>query len=374
MKKRLLFILMVLFLIPFININAASINRVDVSGTNSAKVGDKFSLTFHIGYSGIQRGSNNTMGVGGVLYNISFDDSVFLITNISSNGFDTQIGSSNGEYYIVSTINESNSNNKCTDEVLYCSDYEATITFYVKDTDKKSSGIKISNGSAVLFQVGSDYDEEDAVVITSSSESTQLINITKSESVVVEEPKSIVSDSVSKNIVSNSENKISKVKQNTTIKNVTTTKKNNSNPSNNYLASLRIKEHKINFDKEVLEYKIYIDDKVNTIDVEATSESETSTINIIGADDLRNNDYKVLVEVTAKDGSKKTYTINVERDKVQKVNKNEDDNDKFKIDKKIVRIIVILAIGVLVIGIIYFVITHRQNKKLDKMLDDFDKF
>lgn len=374
MKKRLLFILMVLFLIPFININAASINRVDVSGTNSAKVGDKFSLTFHIGYSGIQRGSNNTMGVGGVLYNISFDDSVFLITNISSNGFDTQIGSSNGEYYIVSTINESNSNNKCTDEVLYCSDYEATITFYVKDTDKKSSGIKISNGSAVLFQVGSDYDEEDAVVITSSSESTQLINITKSESVVVEEPKSIVSDSVSKNIVSNSENKISKVKQNTTIKNVTTTKKNNSNPSNNYLASLRIKEHKINFDKEVLEYKIYIDDKVNTINVEATSESETSTINIIGADDLKNNDYKVLVEVTAKDGSKKTYTINVERDKVQKVNKNEDDNVKFKIDKKIVRIIVILAIGVLVIGIIYFVITHRQNKKLDKMLDDFDKF
>lgn len=374
MKKRLLFILMVLFLIPFININAASINRVDVSGTNSAKVGDKFSLTFHIGYSGIQKGSNNTMGVGGVLYNISFDDSVFLITNISSNGFDTQIGSSNGEYYIVSTINESNSNNKCTDEVLYCSDYEATITFYVKDTDKKSSGIKISNGSAVLFQVGSDYDEEDAVVITSSSESTQLINITKSESVVVEEPKSIVSDSVSKNIVSNSENKISKVKQNTTIKNVTTTKKNNSNPSNNYLASLRIKEHKINFDKEVLEYKIYIDDKVNTIDVEATSESETSTINIIGADDLKNNDYKVLVEVTAKDGSKKTYTINVERDKVQKVNKNEDDNVKFKIDKKIVRIIVILAIGVLVIGIIYFVITHRQNKKLDKMLDDFDKF
>lgn len=374
MKKRLLFILMVLFLIPFINVKAASINRVDVSGTNSAKVGDKFSLTFHIGYSGIQKGSNNTMGVGGVLYNISFDDSVFLITNISSNGFDTQIGSSNGEYYIVSTINESNSNNKCTDEVLYCSDYEATITFYVKDTDKKSSGIKISNGSAVLFQVGSDYDEEDAVVITSSSESTQLINITKSESVVVEEPKSIVSDSVSKNIVSNSENKISKVKQNTTIKNVTTTKKNNSNPSNNYLASLRIKEHKINFDKEVLEYKIYIDDKVNTIDVEATSESETSTINIIGADDLRNNDYKVLVEVTAKDGSKKTYTINVERDKVQKVNKNEDDNVKFKIDKKIVRIIVILAIGVLIIGIIYFVITHRQNKKLNKMLDDFDKF
>lgn len=374
MKKRLLFILMVLFLIPFININAASINRVDVSGTNSAKVGDKFSLTFHIGYSGIQKGSNNTMGVGGVLYNISFDDSVFLITNISSNDFDTQIGSSNGEYYIVSTINESNSNNKCTDEVLYCSDYEATITFYVKDTDKKSSGIKISNGSAVLFQVGSDYDEEDAVVITSSSESTQLINITKSESVVVEEPKSIVSDSVSKNIVSNSENKISKVKQNTTIKNVTTTKKNNSNPSNNYLASLRIKEHKINFDKAVLEYKIYVDDKVNTIDVEATSESETSTINIIGADDLKNNDYKVLVEVTAKDGSKKTYTINVERDKVQKVNKNEDDNVKFKIDKKIVRIIVILAIGVLVIGIIYFIITHRQNKKLDKMLDDFDKF
>lgn len=374
MKKRLLFILMVLFLIPFINVKAASINRVDVSGTNSAKVGDKFSLTFHIGYSGIQKGSNNTMGVVGVLYNISFDDSVFLITNISSNGFDTQIGSSNGEYYVVSTINESNSNNKCTDEVLYCSDYEATITFYVKDTDKKSSGIKISNGSAVLFQVGSDYDEEDAVVITSSSESTQLINITKSESVVVEEPKSIVSDSVSKNIVSNSENKISKVKQNTTIKNVTTTKKNNSNPSNNYLASLRIKEHKINFDKEVLEYKIYIDDKVNTIDVEATSESETSTINIIGADDLKNNDYKVLVEVTAKDGSQKTYTINVERDKVKKVNKNEEDNDKFKIDKKIVRIIVILAIGVLIIGIIYFVITHRQNKKLNKMLDDFDKF
>lgn len=373
MKKSLFLILSLLFLVPVLNVRAASITRADASGTNSATVGKEFSLSFYVSYSGVQKGTIDTLGVAGVAFELIFDDSVLAITDVSSSDFDTEIGKENGRYYVVSTVKDSDPfKNKCVDEVLFCADYLTTITFYVKDTDKASMDIQMGETSVVLFKVGSDYLESDAVVITSLGDKKRTINITKSEELISEEPSSIVSDSKPKNVISKAETKVSNAKVNSNVsKNSTTTHSVAS--ANNNLSSLEIKDNKINFNKEQLEYKIYVDKKVNTLDIKATPEDLESEINIIGEDDLKANDYKVLIEVTAKDGSKKTYTINVGYDEENKVT---DDTypTKFKLSKNTMKIITALLIVTALVSIIFFVISYKKNKKLDKMLDDFDKF
>ncbi len=375
MRRSLFYIFCLLFLIPIISVKAASITNVGISGTDSVTTGSEFSLSFSMNYSGIDKGSSNTMGIGGVIFELSFDNSVFSVISASSNGFRMEKAELEGKYYVISTINESGLSNKCVDGILHCTNYSATITFFVKDTEKTSSNISIRDGNAVLFKVNSDYEEDDAVIITSPSESTHVVNIVKGNSTTIEEPKSIISNSNSnpKNAISKVETKVSKVKQNKKDDATkTSTTKMQVSKSNNNLTSLKIKNHRINFDKDKLDYKVIVKENENNIDVEAVTEDEKASVVITGADDLKKNDYKVLVEVTAQDGSKKTYTINAEQSNKMKITKKQE-KTRIKINKNTIKIIIITLGIVLIFGITFFIISHKNNKKLDKMLDEFDK-
>lgn len=68
--------------------------------------------------------------------------------------------------------------------------------------------------------------------------------------------------------------------------------------------------------------------------------------------------------------------INDNKQKSIKSNKDEKDDDKpkFKITKKIINTAIIIGLIVLVISCIFIVVSHKKNKRLDKMLNDFDKF
>lgn len=376
MKKKLFLIFLLLLLMPIFSVKAASITRKDIQGNTTATVGKEFSLSFYVEYDGVKKGTIDTLGVGGVVFELSFDDDVFVITGARNHEFDTKIGKENGKHYVMSTINENDPfKNKCVDEVLFCADYLTTITFYVKDTTKTSTDIKMGETSAILFKVGSDYSESDAVVITNNNVKSHTINITKNEEVTRTEPSSIVSNSKPGDVVAKAESKVSKAKEKaTTTKISTTTSKALS--SNNNLTSIEIKDNKIEFNKDVLEYKIYVDKKINSLSINAIKEDLDANVNVIGADDLKANNNKVLIEVTAKNGDKKTYVINVERSKEKKIISEEDEEvkPKFKLSKKAIKIIIIVLIIMSIIGLIYFVISYKKNKKLDKLLDDFDKF
>ncbi len=376
MKKSLIFCFLLVCLIIPLNVKAASITNVGISGTDSVTTGSEFSLSFSMNYSGIDKSSSNTMGVGGVIFELSFDNSVFSVIRASSNGFKMEKAELDGKYYVISTINESGLSNKCVDGILHCANYYATITFFVKDTEKTSSNISIRDGNAILYKVGSDYEEKDIVIITSPSENTHTVNIVKGNSTAIEEPKSIISNSNSnpKNAISQVETKVSKVKQNIKADETkTSTTKMQVSKSNNNLTSLKIKNHRINFDKDKLDYKVIIEEKENNLDIEAIPENEKALVIINGADDLKASDYKVLVEVTAQDGTKKTYTINAEYSKKHKKTK-EENKSKFKLSRNTIKIITITFGIVLIIGIILFIISRRKNKKLDKMLNELDKF
>ena len=153
MKKYVLSIIIYfMFIIP-INVSAASISKLQVSGFDSVKVGDTFTQSFYVGVSGIQKGQSG-LGIGGVVFEVDFDDSILSLTNISKiDSFESQLYKEDGKYYIISTIDETNSfKNKCVDEVLYCADYLITLSFYVKDTYKESTKISIPEAEVVLFE------------------------------------------------------------------------------------------------------------------------------------------------------------------------------------------------------------------------------
>lgn len=369
MKKKILLVLAFVLLMPIMSVKAASITRLDVSGGSNATVGSYINVSFYVDYSGVQKNTTNSMGVGAVVYELTFDDTVFSVTKTSSSGFDTTVVNENGRYYVTSIINDSDASNKCADGVLYCNNYVATITFYVKDTDKQSSNISISNGNVILYEVGLENEKE--TIINSYSESTHVVNITKTDSQTVEEPKSIVSSGSKQSAINQAEKKISKVQEKTVTTKATTTV---IDKSNNYLSSLRVKNHRINFNKDTLEYKIYVKDDEKKLDIEAKAESDKAIVKITGADDLKKNNDVVLIEVTSQDGKVRTYKVNIGHYGKAKKDEEGDNKKKISLSKNQIRIIIISASAVVVLAGIVLVIKVRNNKKLDKMFDNFDKF
>ncbi len=360
-KVTIILLLLVITLIPF-NVNAASIKSTSVTGANEKTVGEEFYLSFAINFSDIKKGTTNGLGIWLIVYEIDFDDTVFTVTNISSSNFDSAVFKENGKYYVLSEVSTSNSSqNKCADGVLYCADYLATLKFFVKDTDKESSIIKMGKIEAGLFDMsgsGDSYLIDDMIMVTATSDKSQTIKINKSLSAIKEAPISIIDNSKPK-----TDNKpVTKVPEKAAV-----TKSNNK-----YLKSLEIENYEISFDKTKNDYEINIEKGINKLDLKVELEDSKATYKILGADDLETNNYKVSVEVTAENGEKNTYNINAKivdnkdiiMSKDKKVKK---EIKKFKIDKKYIIIGGTLLSIVIIIAIIVNINDRRKEKALDNL-------
>ncbi len=378
MKKNLFFVFLILFLIP-ISIKAASISNTEVTGNSTAYINDTISLTFNIKFQGITN-QNDGLGIGGVLFEFSFDDSIFSIVGINeNNNWETMVGKENNKYYVLSIISENNSQNKCIDGVLYCTDYSVTLKFYLNDTSKTIADFKMESVETVLFKINSDYEEKDAITIKSNTIKTHNVNISNDKHSAAAPPPSIVTESKVTDVVSKAESKVSNSQKSnnnnnsskTTSKTETTTTKK-TDAENNNLSSLEIENYKIKFDKEKLNYSIKLNKPINKLKIKAVAEDLDASVKIIGDEDLSSNDYKVQVIVTSQNGKKKVYTIKVNYAKGVKLKKSH--KIKFKITKKIIKITLIGLLIIFVVGIIIFFISRKKDKKLDKMLNDLDKF
>lgn len=379
MKLKYFLFLMIVLLFPF-NVKAASISKVEVQGTNSSTVGNSFYQSFYVGVSGVQKGQSG-LGIGAVVFKLDFDENVFTLTSMSKiDSFETKVYKEGSSYYIVSTIDETNSfHNKCVDNILYCADYLLTLQFYTKNTDKSSSNITMSEVNCVLFNTNSDYSESSATTISSGSTSTNTISIKQSSSVPTSSPSSISISSGSRNTSSATSKVSSKAKSGATSNSPTQTTTTQSSSSDspkftNYLSSLEVKGYEIKFDKEQSNYKVLIDKKVNKLEVNATAENEKSNVEIKGADNLKKNNYKVLIIVTSEDGYKRTYIIRAVEDvKDEKVKEKKSFINMNWIKKH--KNYIIIGLGSIVfILLILFIIIKKKDRKLDKMFDNFDKF
>lgn len=85
--------------------------------------------------------------------------------------------------------------------------------------------------------------------------------------------------------------------------------------SNNFLSKLEVKNNELNksFNKNDLNYEVYVPYDVEKVTVSAEVEDKKSSLNGIGEKQLTVGENKIKVEVVSESGEKKIYTINVIR-------------------------------------------------------------
>ena len=153
--------------------------------------------------------------------------------------------------------------------------------------------------------------------------------------------------------------------------------------SDNYLINLQIEGYKLTpeFDKQTLEYTIDGELKVNEINIKATPSNEKATINGAGTVKVEENKNEYRIDVTAENGSVRTYIIKLKEtektdhgknNEVEQIEENvEQNNSKIEnenTDKNLSNeqnssnVVLFTIIGVLVITILVLVIMRKRKK------------
>ena len=362
-KLKFIILLFILIVCPIIiKASTTSISSVSVVGTDSAKVGSEFSQGFKVVFSDLYKGSTETLGIWLVKYEIDYNEDDFIIKSISSGGntWSSVVYKEGGKTYVLSQFANDPYHNACVDGVLYCAEYYSSITFYVKDTNNKTSKITMKDVEVGAFQVSGslnpEYDVNDMIELDSSSTASNTIKITKPENVKVEEPKSIINNSKP------------------SVKKPVTTSNNSSKNSisdNNNLKTLEIEGYSIDFSKDKKKYTVKVKEDVNSLKINAKAEDKKATVKISGNKDLNANDNKVLIKVTAENGKTKTYTINIKRVKKIIINDIEKNIEKkrFKITKNHIKYGGIIIGALLILIIVIRLIIKIKDRKVDKMFD-----
>lgn len=138
--------------------------------------------------------------------------------------------------------------------------------------------------------------------------------------------------------------------------------------SNNNLESLSIKDHNINFNKSTLNYSLVVDNTVEKINISAIAEDKTAKVSGIGNKDLNlySNVFEVIV--TAENGSKKVYSIEVIRKDIDgNIKELSKDNTLSKLEVSGYNFIFDSSIGE------YTILLKNVNKALEITADASDK-
>ena len=112
--------------------------------------------------------------------------------------------------------------------------------------------------------------------------------------------------------------------------------------TSNNLLNLKVKNYDLGFKENKKDYVLYVDRKVEKLDLSFEKEDNNSSVKVIGNDKLKNNS-KIQVKVTDTSKNVKTYTITI-----KKTNNN-----------ILYYVITIILLSVLVGGLRYMVIRKR---------------
>ncbi len=94
---------------------------------------------------------------------------------------------------------------------------------------------------------------------------------------------------------------------------------------NNFIKSLEIKNYKIDFDMETLDYEITVGNNVDSLDLTVILDDEKATYSVIGNENFKTGKNMVTIEVKAEDGSVRNYVITVNKKGIP-YKKNKDNN------------------------------------------------
>lgn len=365
MKRLFLSVLCLVGILFPLQTKALSITTASLSTAEEQTVGNYFNVSVNVNFAGLNKNNVSSDGVYMVLCELEFDNSALEITNASSSGYDTGVLTSDGKYYILSEVNSTI--NTCADDFLVCSDYKATLQFFVKNTQKESVTLKLTEVEVVGYKVDVEAEYYENPITTSIvSNTVRTIRLSQTDKKVVE-PNSIAKNSTPKintttapktKSNTSSNNKSSKESPSKTEEESTTSKSTNKN-----LKSLSIKGYDINFKKDKYVYKITVPKKVTEVEVIAKPEDEKATYTIIGANNLKKDKNTIKIIVTAENQEKLTYFVEVMKDTEKSENTDSITN---KLNKVVIIVVIIVVLISLIAGIVYY----HNKRKLKKMIDN----
>ena len=215
-----------------------------------------------------------------------------------------------------------------------------TYTININREDGKSSDstlkeIKLSEGKidfktdVLEYKINVEYDVDTFKIEALPTDGKSKVNITGDEKLKVGENTFTIT-------VEAENGKIT-----TYIVKVTRKEEGYKLSTNNYIKSLTIKNHSIDFDKKT--YKYTIKTKEKNLDISVTLDDRKSEYKISGNKNLKNGS-KVLIKVIAEDGSTRTYTLNIEK------------------SNNALIITLIIVITIIIGGAITFILLKRKKK------------
>ena len=338
MKKLIL--LLLLLLLP-INIKALNISESKIIGNSMATAGTNIDLNIHINLQGFDD-EENTLGIWTINYELEFNENDLVIEKIGNSEWDSVLYKENNKYYVQSVVNKEKMKNQCFNN-FYCGNYLETITFFIKTNEEKNIDVKLKDITIGLLDTSVDKDKytiDDLNLIKSVNEKLKTISTKKTNMAI-------------KEVKMNYENAKPMVEE-ISIEQI-------EESDNNFIKNLYIKDYSIEFDKNTNSYDLEVGEDVNSLDINILLEDENADYKISGANNLKNNNNRVLIEVIATNGEARIYTINVKKIVADiKAEKN---------NKFIIPIIGGLLL-IIIIGIIAGVRSYLYDRKLDKALEE----
>ena len=180
-----------------------------------------------------------------------------------------------------------------------------------------------SNGSvASVTGISSSWIEDNSVTVSIKANGVGSTTITiggKVANLNNSQDESSISKSVTITVKEKEQpqqnNTTTTTKQTTTNNTVSNNNTSNSQSSNNYLKTLEVSEEGLtpDFNKNKTSYSLSVGTKVTKIDVNAIAEDSSAKVSVSGNTELKDGDNNIYITVTAANGTKRTYTIVVNR-------------------------------------------------------------
>lgn len=293
MKKRLSIMTIIICLFTLfsnvIDVKAGTVN-LNINGSDTVVVGNTIDLTVRAsditGFSG---------GLATVQGDISFDDN--FLTYVKYQNASSSLSSSYG------TTTKRFVSLGMGGEYISSSDNLITITFRAKQvgtTDVGINNIVVGDTKAIVHSANANVKHINIV-----NQSNENDNTSSSDG-----------DKVDKNN-GNKNNSNNNSSGNKTTSNYKT------KSSDNDLESLTINNAKISpaFQKSITTYNVTVPNEVSKLVIDYKKSDEKATVSIVGNENLSVGNNVVKIIVTAEDGSKKTYVLNVLKTKDNSNNK-----------------------------------------------------
>lgn len=308
-------------------------------------IGQEIEVTYYIeGFN-----TDNLTGIEGMLY---YDEEVLELTNINVNGDNQELlEESNKLVYLLDNYNEDGCLITLTFKALASGTSIVTIDNIVASVNgvaAKLSSNKVST-SFNIYGTGGDVNPDEEENNNSEDNNTTEENTTTETTPSTPTPTQTVVEVQSTN---------QSTSQTTSTQYVALS-------SDNYIKSLIIEGYEIDFDKNTTTYSIKVKSNVTSLGLSIALNSSTATYQIEGNEKFVTGENIVEIIVTAQDGSTKTYTIKVEKEK--KIVEEDVDTEE-SVEKNTSKTIIIILIVLVIIGLIYVIFKddEEDNKESKK--------